>query len=340
MISGVATIGLGFLYKVAYLSVVRCTSKRQGIALGITTVGSSVGGVIFPHFLSFTHTKYSKYYMYIVSSAFFVIISTCSIIYINLSVIPEKKTESNLDIVESNNNDSKQLKQIVILKQVPNKNSVDNKVNQKCKIKFLKKANVVFCIHIFKNPTFIFFLLCSIPLTTFSSNPYIYIVQHLKHNDASDYMVNYVFSIVSVCGGLGKFFIGFGRDKCKISAQYQYFFTMIIISSCHLSLAVVSNVYLKITLYAVYSFFQVSQYILPIFCFPASYNPHEINVAYSYYMAIVGIFVIIGGRLSVLIKDTYPVFSTIYYVGGITSLVGAMFMLALAVHTKRKQICI
>ncbi|OAF68416.1 hypothetical protein A3Q56_03849 [Intoshia linei] len=247
LISIVSSFGIGLFYMVAYLSIINFFDKRQGIALSFTTLGSASGGIAFPFIIHHTYDKYSDKFLLVIAIPILIICALLSFIFClptNNVKIAAYRRESVLrmpiQIIKSQN--------------------------------MISKIFNVLYLHIFKIKKLNFFFLSIIMLSLILSNGFIYVALHLEMFLDQEYITKHsnilstILSCMSLSRGFGLLIIGLIIDYTRISYFIIFSFCLFIIGMCYLAMAVTTNFYLLVTLYAVYAFFYSSFYMLPVFC--------------------------------------------------------------------------
>ncbi|OAF71688.1 hypothetical protein A3Q56_00524 [Intoshia linei] len=275
----IGSIGLSLYYLVAYLNVVHSFDKNRGLALGITTLGSPIGGTIFPYILNATFNYHANHYMYIIGGVILTISLITSMAFTSKNKLIKSQVHS---VLESENNEPIEHKEETKLVHI---------------ISF-------FHLSIFKNFKLDIYLISLFLAYLFISNGFVYVYQHLeisivpKPEEYITKLITIVISLMSVSRGCGQVLFGILSDRCRISTFYLLGLCFVGLSICFILMGLTSSVYLLSFLYIVYALLFSSVYIIPIFNIGKLVNQEHVNHVFSYQLAFNGIGMLIGAEIS------------------------------------------
>ncbi|OAF71681.1 hypothetical protein A3Q56_00517, partial [Intoshia linei] len=265
MVSVVASVGLGFLYHTSYLAVIAYYDKNLGKALGFLTLGSSVGGSIFPYFILAAVHFGLKAYMYILGGGIGIVLIPLCLIY-----IPPKTEQVEIEeLVKKKKKTSEQF------------------------IKIFKKIQ----LEMFLNPNYTIFLVCGFMIGLNSSNPFVCIVYQLKKKFPT-FNSTILVSCMSLSRGAGQLFIGSYCDYSNFSRLLIFSVSIFITGITFFLLEFFVNIYYVFICHIIYSFFYASILIMPPFCIKLLIKEKYFNNSYAYFSMTTGISMLAGSKLN------------------------------------------
>ncbi|OAF68915.1 hypothetical protein A3Q56_03246 [Intoshia linei] len=349
VISGISSVGLGFFYFVPYLNVMHFFNRHRGVALGFTTLGSAMGGAIFPYFFNILHLNYPNSYMYILGTFILILLFICSFVFKE----PENHDIEKIEPVELTksleNNQQKNCKSMENLIKFSSE-SVHNKIKNNLNTipKKVRKNWKHICInilhvHLFENVNFDIFLTFTFIACLFLTNCFVYIGQHVesvlnKHEVTSEteWKVSFVLTVMSTGRGFGQLTMGVLMDHSNYSPFNLLGSCFVMISLIQYLIAFMENYILLLILYGAFSAFFSSIDILPVFCLNKMVAEKHINVSFSFMILSAGISTIIGGQISYVIYKKYQQYMMIYVVSATISLISSFMLIILGYKVKNE----